>query len=413
MHENRDRWLFAITLASAAMVLVSIAASETLLAMGCLSWLVFCYWHFQNSQNPVRMIWPSYVVPLVAFMATTALSLAMSPQPEVGMSSVRKFVLFSMGLLAANLVTTPARARIAHGVLLVVSAGASLMGIVQFAIAYIRFISTEHLADDPTVLSRITGFMGHWMTFSGEQLVIWCAAIPAMMALGRRWLLPMGLVGVALVLSFTRSVWLGAIAGFLTVAIKLPRKVLIGALLPVVLVGVSASGLIYHRVSLSFQQEKFAPDAGRLALFFSGVQMIRDHPLFGVGPERIHTEFPHYYRGRDLGQTGFYYGHLEDNVLQIAAERGLLCLAAFFWFIFELYASLLDMLKTGRDHIRWIVLSALSALTGFIVSGFFAYNFGDSEILLLLLFIVSAPYGVAAREPVEEPCPTNLIPTTI
>jgi hypothetical protein len=34
-------------------------------------------------------------------------------------------------------------------------------------------------------------------------------------------------------------------------------------------------------------------------------------------------------------------------------------------------------------------------LSGFIVAGFFSYNFGDSEILLLLLFIVSMPYGVS------------------
>jgi len=32
-------------------------------------------------------------------MLATVLSLVMSPQPEVGMGAVRKFVLFSMGLL--------------------------------------------------------------------------------------------------------------------------------------------------------------------------------------------------------------------------------------------------------------------------------------------------------------------------
>ena len=74
----------------------------------------------------------------------------------------------------------------------------------------------------------------------------------------------------------------------------------------------------------------------------------------------------------------------------------MLCLAAFFWFILELYASLLDMLKTAPQDTHWLVLSALAALSGFIVAGFFSYNFGDSEILLLLLFIVSIPYGLTA-----------------
>jgi O-antigen ligase len=141
---------------------------------------------------------------------------------------------------------------------------------------------------------------------------------------------------------------------------------------------------------MSFQQEKFVPDSGRVELFFGGVRMIKDHPLFGVGPQRVQLEFPRYYRGNDLARDVPYYGHLENNIVQLGAERGLLCLAAFLWFIFELYASLIAMLKTATEDNRWAILSALSALTGFIVSGFFEYNFGDSEVLLLLLFIVSA-----------------------
>jgi O-antigen ligase len=253
-----------------------------------------------------------------------------------------------------------------------------------------KFQATQSLTDDPTVLARITGFMGHWMTFSGEQLLVWCAAIPAMVALGRRWLFPLGMVGMALVLSFTRSVWLGAIGGFLTVALLLPRKMLVGVVLPVGLVALAASGLIYHRLSMSFEGN-FAPDSSRLAMVFTGFEMIQDHPIFGVGPERIGAEFPRYYPGNDLSR--FYYGHLHNNILQIAAERGLLCLAAFFWFIFEIYAGLARMLTTASDEIRWTVLSAIGAITGFLIAGLFEYNFGDSEVLMLFLFIVSLPYG--------------------
>ena len=393
MPETRDRWLFAVTLASAAAVLVSIAAAETLLAMAALGWLLV---------RPGPIVWPSYSLPLAAFMITTVLSLAMSPQPEIGMSVVRKFVLFVMGFLAANFVNTQWRARMSHSVLLIVAAIAGFLGLIQFSISYIKFAATRDLADDPTVLTRITGFMGHWMTFSGEQLLIWCAVIPALVVLGRRWFIPVGIVGVALVFSFTRSVWLGAIAGFLVVATRIPRKVLIGTALPVAIVSLLASGLIYHRVSVSLQGSNFGPDSGRLALFFGGVQMIRDHPWFGVGPERVHTEFAHYYRGGNLNQVNFYYGHLENNVIQIAAERGLLCLAAFFWFILEVYADLLGILRTAPEDMQWVVLSAIGALSGFLVAGFFSYNFGDSEILLLLLFIVSIPYGVSGLEVQRE-----------
>jgi hypothetical protein len=377
---------------AAAAVLVSIAGAETLLAMAFLGWIV---------TRPRPIVWPSYMVPMAAFMTFTVLALLMSPQPEIGMSVVRKFVLFAMGLLAANLVTTPYRARISVIGLLIVASVASAYAMVQFAAGYSRFLSARTLDYDPTVLARITGFMGHWLTFSGEQLLVWCAALPAMLALRRRWLFPLGIVGTALVLSFTRSVWLGAIGAFIVAALLMPRKVLIGAVAPIALVGIAASGLIYHRLSLSFQGQQFAPDSGRVELFFGGVRMIRDHPFFGVGPERIHTEFPRYYRGNDISAVT-YYGHLENNIVQLAAERGLLCLAAFFWLIFELYASFVAMLKTATSDTRWIILSAISALTGFIIAGFFSYNFGDSEVLLLLLFIVSVPYGVYKKVALEH-----------
>jgi O-antigen ligase len=396
MPRPRDTWVFALTLMSAAAVLISIAAAETLLAMAFLAAIL-------NRQRPT--VWPGYLIPLCAFMAATVLALLMSPQPEIGMGAVRKFVLFTMGLLAANLVTSPSRGRISIAVLILVAALTSVYGLVQFGFTYIRFLSTGDLADDPTVLARITGFMGHWMTFSGELLLIWCAAVPAMLVLRRRWMIPLGVVGAAIVLSFTRSVWLGAIGGFVAVALLLPRKLLITVALPISIVAAAASGLIFHRLSLSFQQQDFAPDSGRIELLIGGVRMIQAHPLFGVGPERVHTEFPAFARSLPP-----YYGHLENNIVQLAAERGLLCLACFLWFIFQLYADYIGMLKTALPDTRWVVLSALSALTGFLISGFFAYNFGDSEVLLLLLFIISVPYGLNKTVPVENACPPDLVP---
>lgn len=382
MPETRERWLFALTLASAVAVLVSIAAAETLLAIACLAWIVL---------QPRPIIWPSYFVPLCAFMAATVLALLMSPEPALGRAAIYKFWLFTMGFLAANSITTASRARLAHALLLTVAAGTAVFGLVQFAMKYRQFQITQNLADDPMVLKRITGFMGHWITYSDEQLLIWCAAIPAIVILGRRWMIPLALIGAALILGFTRSVWLGAIAGFAVAAVMIPRKFLIGIALPIAIIGAAASGLIYHRISMSFNQPNFAPDTGRVKLAIAGVRMIKAHPLFGVGPQRIHTEFPNYYRGRELPT---YYGHLENNILQLAAERGLLCLAAFFWLVFELYASLVWMVRHGTAEARWTAVSALAALTGFLIAGLAEYNFGDSEVLLLLLFIVSIPYGV-------------------
>ena len=391
MRVRTEPWIFGLTAASAAAVLLSIAAAQILLVAAAILWLY---------GRPVRVRWPSYFLPLGAVLLTTVLSMAASPDPGLGVWSVRKFWLCIMGLLAANFVTSTWRALKAHQLLIGVAALAASIGVVQFVFTTARFLRTHDLADDPTVLARITGTMGHWMTFGGEQLLVWCVAVPALLVLGRRWTWPVAVIEFAIVLSFTRSVWIGAAVGFAAVSFSLPRRLILGVLLPVAIMGVAGAPFIYHRVMMSFQKE-FSPDTSRLAMLDVGFRMIRDHPLFGVGPERIDDEFPKYYRGTDLGN--FYYGHLHNNMLQLAAERGLLCLAAFLWFLLELYRSLLRLLKASDEATRWLALSALSALTAFVTAGFLEYNFGDSEVLLLLLFIVSIPFGVLASNVQEDP----------
>jgi O-antigen ligase len=381
--QRPDAWIFGFTLASAACTLISIFVAETLGAIACVLWLLY---------RPRPVFLPPYVIPMCVFMALTVVSLIMSPTPASGIAQINKFVLFPMGLLAANFVSDARRVRFSYGLLLMVAAAGSGLAIIQFAVSYSRYMTTGALADDPTVLARSTGFMSHWMTFSGEQLLVWCAAIPLIVLLGQRWIIPVAIVGIGIIFSFTRSAWLGAAAGLFTVVFSLPRRVVLKALLPVVVVGLLVSGLISHRLSMTMQPG-FAPDAGRLALLRGGLQMIHDHPLFGVGPERVYREFPRYSGGIDL--TNFYYGHMENNFMQIAVERGLLCFAAFLWLLFELFAGLWRLLKSDDTIVRLTALSGLAVMTGFLVAGLFSYNFGDSEVLMLFLFLVSIPFGMS------------------
>lgn len=385
MRQLSDAAIFWLTATSAAAALISIAAMEILLAAALALWLL---------TRPARPTWPSYFLPLGAFMVTTLLSLAMSPNPGIGWHPIQKFVLFPMGLLAATFVTSESRVKHAYKLLLAAATFSGITAIVQFGFAEATFLKTGQLADDPTLVNRITGPLGHWLTFSGVELLVWCAAIPAIPYLSRKWIGAILVIGSAIVLSNTRGVWLGAVAGFGFVALAIPRRLLMAILIPMIVVVLAASPFIYRRITMSLDQG-LATNYSRLAYFDVGTKMIKDHPWFGVGPERIHDEFPQYYTGTAL--DSFYYGHLHNNLLQIAAERGLLSLAAFLWFLAELYRSLLGLFRSVEESSRWVVLGSLAALTGFIVSGLTEYSFGDSEVLVLLLFLVSLPFGLGAH----------------
>jgi hypothetical protein len=163
MPRNSEGAIFWLTAASAAASVVSIAAMEILLAAALLLWLL-------TRRTPLNI--PSYFVPLCVFFLTTLVSLALSPDPGAGRHAIQKFVLVSMGLLAAAFVTSDSRAEKAYKLLLATTVVSAGVAIVQFAISETRFLETGELVDDPTLVNRITGPLGHWMTFSGVQLLV-------------------------------------------------------------------------------------------------------------------------------------------------------------------------------------------------------------------------------------------------
>ena len=71
----------------------------------------------------------------------------------------------------------------------------------------------------------------------------------------------------------------------------------------------------------------------------SGIRIIKDDPLTGVGPDMIIQVYPHY---RDKTAVNQLNPHLHNVPLQIAAERGLPALAVWLWFIVTLVRDFLE-----------------------------------------------------------------------
>jgi putative inorganic carbon (hco3(-)) transporter len=137
----------------------------------------------------------------------------------------------------------------------------------------------------------------------------------------------------------------------------------------------------------------------RVAMMRSGVRMIRDHPMTGVGPDAIRLVYPHY---RDELAERQLNPHLHNVPLQIAAERGLPALAIWLWFIVVLIRDLAR--KTRASPTRSLPTAGLAVVVAMLTAGMFEYNFGDSEFLMLFLLLVTLPYAAdrapATRAPV-------------
>ena len=122
------------------------------------------------------------------------------------------------------------------------------------------------------------------------------------------------------------------------------------------------------------------------------------HLLFGIGMDSIKS----HWREWGLFDHGrLPMGHMHSNLLQIALERGVLALLA--WLILlGVYARVLwrilrrkfpqsisnESLLDQSWIDRGIALGALGGLVGFFASGFVHYNWGDSEVMMVMYFVM-------------------------
>jgi O-antigen ligase len=260
--------------------------------------------------------------------------------------------------------------------------------------------------DQTDLLNRIVGFMSHWMTFSG-QLMIGTVSLSGYLLFfilsgeRRRWSRFAGyfliflFLTTALILTFTRSAWIGTVGGLLLMlAIYRLRWAVFGGLTIL---------FIFLLLPVPFQERfysSFDPSdtttRGRIELLKTGANLILDNPWTGVGPRMVQEKALEYREEKDL--PDYLYQHFHNNLVQIAAEMGIP--AVLVWSVLWIWIirDLLHLKKPGksRPFLNCLAVNGICVLLAVQLAGLLEYNFGDSEIAILLFFFVTVPY-VAGR----------------
>jgi putative inorganic carbon (hco3(-)) transporter len=199
---------------------------------------------------------------------------------------------------------------------------------------------------------------------------------------------------MAVALTSTRMAWVGVCAAAAVLLMLKDFRLL--AILPLVaaITFAAAGPSITHRL-MSMFDAKDPTRRDRVAMLVEGAHMVRDHPLFGVGPNMVERVYEHY-RVPDAVEP--LNPHLHNVPMQIAAERGLPALAIWLTFVGVLARDLFRSFRSGRS--RTLAAAAIAALVGMLAAGLFEYNFGDSEFLILFLLLVTLPFaGLRASQP--------------
>lgn len=390
---------FYLTCASAVSILFSIAVSTILFGLAVAA-LLF---------SGLRFEFPPVKLPLAIYIGWTFLAVIFSLDPRAGTPQIRKLIWFFVLLLVMSTFRGIAEIRAIVLLWSCVLGFSALRSFYQFWLKYQQSKALHKNFYDYYVSERITGFTSHWMTFGGEEMVVLMMLLSFLFFSQHRKWKPLGwvcvaILGVSLVLSLDRAIFLLGLplgAGYLIWFWK--RWLLL--LAPVALLVLLIVPFLRERVVSIFQPHgQTDSNMHRVITRRTGWQIVKAHPLLGLGPEvmkdpRVFDSYVPADIPRPLA-TG-WYGHLHNIYLQYPAERGIPALLALMWMIGTMVRDFLRGLRP-RDvdpELRFVLHGAIAVVIGILAEGFFEYNLGDSEVLVMFLYSMSFAYvALRARE---------------
>ena len=368
--------LLALSLAGCLLFsLVSITLMESFLALAFVFWLVALF------RRETRLSVPGFFWPLLIYAALSIIVCFFSVNPAVSFKDARELFLYLVVPVAMSAAASRRGRSWTTAALLTSGLVSSL-----YSIGY--FVIKSRPGE------RVQGFMGHYMTQAGLLLLFACAALSFLLFLKDRtrwlWGIAFILAAASLSLTLTRSAWVGLVvaAGFILVLYK-PKALL---LVPVVvalffLVGPQPM----KRRALSIFNLHDYGNTLRIEYLKTGWQIIREYPLHGTGPDTVDMVYQNPKYG--LSEVSRQNVHLHNNIVQIAAERGIPTLLAWVVFIVWAFTSLLRLIKNKGSTVFPHAAAAAAALLALVTAGLFEYNFADSEITVLFLYLITSPFA--------------------
>ena len=254
-----------------------------------------------------------------------------------------------------------------------------------------------------SLANRASGFFSIYMTLGGFLLVTGLLALSYIFVPTRErksmWVhVSALLVLTAMMATLSRSAWIGLVVGTAVVAVASGRKKvgLCLALVAVLVIFIAPHSIRQRVKSMVDPRDKTAVE--RIYMWRSGIKMFMDKTLLGFGPGRIKDNYARY-ANPDADQKS--PSHLHNNIIHLAAERGVFALGAWIWVWIGYFVLVIRRIRNTRDapfETRFRMVGGLAVAAGFLSAGMFEYNFGDSEVVMLVFMAIALPFMGRASE---------------
>jgi len=330
----------------------------------------------------------------LAYVAAEILSTVFAVYKWESFVNMKRLLLITVVYLVIRSVTSEKDVKIFLGSLIVITSALSIFEIVDFF--------AERMG-------RLSIFQ-HYMTAGGIEMIVLLLVLPFILHShtppGVRMYAAICTVPlfVALLLTFTRSSWLGFICGAALIGILRSKYALF------VLVGFVVLFLLFAPLPLreraySIIDPNDPTNIPRIHMWKTGIQIFKDYPMLGVGDSDLGDIYRTYTTPIDPAEGG----HLHNNFVHLLVTLGIVGFTAVIAIFVKMLIVEVKIYQALKND--WLAgslaLGALAVFVGFQINGLFEWNFGDQEIISLLwctLGLTLAADRIKSGKPTQSAC---------
>ncbi|MBC8285609.1 MAG: O-antigen ligase family protein [Nitrospinae bacterium] len=376
-----------------AFSMFSISVTQISFAIGALSWLLKV--HLTKTWKELSGTLVGLAI--LCFCLACVLSIVTSVDLESSLKLLKKLIQFVILFWVANTVQDEKQRDLLFKLVILAGVAAAIYGLVPLLNP--GSFSPERLY----AATRPIGTMSVPSTFSGILMIVGLVALGRLLFRKPKeyWVLgSAGIISLGLLLTLTRQAWLGFFIGSVFLLFFWNKKYLI--VVPLLLVGLLLFGpeRIKDRMH-SYTNLKDDQFRQRVLTWKGGWRIFKDHPITGCGfkcVDSIHSQYP------DPSGYVEYFRGMHSNIFQLLVDTGIVGFgtwlsiwATYFIEVFKRWKTLAR--EKSQDNAAGILMGSSAAIIGFLVGGFFETNIYDSEIAMLVYFLMGLSLAQTKKLP--------------